>query len=159
MPNVTVAQRNKLNRDPIADAHIILMEFTEDRRPVVHRAAINNEDIVHNGNTYIATDISISLPGSGDQDPSVHLDMSNISRVIGAAINQARNRIGCRIILIDSSIPDVALMDTKNLFILGQASGNSVRITSDLGPRATLQEPVPFMRTTRKLYPGVFFSA
>lgn len=155
---ISNAQRLKLNRDPISDAHIILLEFREDGRSTVHRAAINNEDIIHAGNTYVATDILISLPNSGDRDASVRLDMSNLSRVIGAAINRARNRIGCRIILIDVAVPDVALMDTKNLFILNQASGDSVRISSDLGPRASLQEPVPFRRTSRKFYPGVFFT-
>jgi len=159
MPAVTSAQRAKLNRDPITDAHVILLEFQEDSRSMVHRAAINNEDIVHEGHTYVATDISIQLPGSGDQDAAVKLDMSNISRVVGAAVNRARNRIGCRIKIIDVTAPEVALMDTKNLFVLSQANGDSIRISADLGPRATLQEPVPFRRTSRKFFPGVFFSA
>lgn len=158
MPSVTVIQRDKLNRDPITDPHVILLEFQEDGRSTVHRAAINNEDITHNSNTYVATDISIALPGSSDGDGSVHMEMSNISRIIGVAILQAKRRIGCRIKLIDTSEPDVALLDTKNLFVLSQANGDSVRITADLGPRATVQEPVPFRRTSRAFYPGLFFS-
>lgn len=159
MPAVTAAQRAKLNRDPISDAHIILLEFQEDSRAVVHRAAINNEDVSHVGNVYVATDISIKLPTSGDRDAAVRLDMSNISRIVGAAVNRARNRVGCRIKMIDISNPDVALIDTKNLFILGTVSGNSVRISADLGPRATMHEPVPFRRTSRAFFPGVFFTA
>lgn len=154
----TAAQRANASADPVADAHVILLEFAEDGKSAVHRAAINNEDVVFGGETYVATDIAINLPGSGDGAPSVRLEMSNLSRVVGRAINAARARIGCRILLVDMGNPSVAIIDTKNLFVLRSASGDSVRITAELGMRADLQEPVPPRRTTRAFFPGVWFT-
>lgn len=155
----TTAQRHTVGLDPVADAHVILLEFQEDGQSTVHRAAINNEDIESNGETYVATDISIALPGSGDGELGVSLSMSNLSREIGKAINRATGRIGCRIMLIDASAPDTLIMDTKNLLVLATATGDGVRITGQLGMRASLQEPVPSRRTSRMFFPGVWFFA
>jgi hypothetical protein len=159
MPIVTSQQRAKANRDPITDPHIVLLEFWEEGRSLIHRAAINNEDVVHLENTYQWADITISLPGSSDKASTPSLEMSNLTRIPGAAINQARGLIICRMILVDIANPDVALLDTKNMFVITQASGDSVRISADLGPRADLQEPVPFKKTSRVFFPGVYFTA
>lgn len=158
MPTITEAQRHKVNRDPITDAHVILLEFQEDGNSTVHRAAINNEDIESNGETFVATDIEIALPNSGDQEPSVDLSMDNIDREVGKAVNRARNRVGCRILLVDSSAPDTALMDTLNLMVISSATGDSDRISASLGPRASLQEPWPPMRTRKQYFPGLWFT-
>ena len=158
MPSVTNAQRHKLNRDPIADPHVILLEFQEDARSTVHRAVINNEDVTHNGNTYVATDISVTLPDSGAQDPSVRLEMSNLSRVVGATVARAKNRIGCRIMLIDTSDPDVTLSDSEDMFILGRITLNGIRISATLMPRASTDEPLPYRRTSKLFFPGVWWT-
>lgn len=153
----TVAQRHEANRDPVRSAHIILLEIQEDGASTIHRAAINNEDITSNGQTYVASDISVTLPGAGDDEISVKLDMSNLTRVPGKALNLARGRVGCRLMLIDADDPDTLIMDTKNSLILTSASGDSVRVSADLGMRASLQEPVPDRRTSRMFFPGVWF--
>jgi len=155
----SAAQIAKAAGDPVADAHVILLEFREDRQTTVHRAAVNNDDVVSNGETYTATDISVTLPGASDQSPAVRIDMSNLSRVIGRAVNLARNRIGCRLLLVDMSDPDTLIMDTKNLFVLRSANGDSVRISAELGLRGDLQEPVPAQRTTRPFFAGLWFLA
>lgn len=157
MVSPTTAQRHKLNRDPITDAHIILLEFQEVGSSTVHRAAINNEDITHNSNTYIATDITFSLPSSGTQYPTIRLEMSNITRVIGQILVKARNRIECTVKLIDASDPDTAIIDTKNMFVLADVSGDSRRVSGQLRTRASQQEPVPNRRTFKWSFPGVWF--
>ncbi len=158
MPSVTVAQRHKANQDPITDAHIILLDFQEEGNSTIHRAAINNEDVVHQSNTYIGTSIEIEFPGSGSKRPTVSLKMSNLSRIIGRAVNRAENLINCRLKVIDITDPDVAIMDSYNMFVMRYISGDSVQITAELGPRGGLNEPVPFRRTSRVYFPGVWFS-
>jgi hypothetical protein len=158
MPTTTAAQRHKVNRDPITDAHVILLEFQEDGNSTVHRAAINNEDVTSNGDSFVATDIEIALPNSNDQEPSVDIAMDNIDREIGKAVNRARNRVGCRIMLVDTSAPDTALMDTLNLMVISSAAGDSERVSASLGPRASLQEPWPPQRTRKQYFPGLWFT-
>lgn len=160
---ITVAQRHAANLDPVGDPHVVLLEFSEDGSGVTHRAAINTENVVYDGNEYVAADIAITLPSAGDAEPSVRVEMSNVDRLIGSALSFARNRVGCRMLLVtgfDTSSPPEAsdlLIDTRNLFIINSASVDSDRVSSTLGPRMSLQEPVPFRRTTRALFPGVWF--
>ncbi len=84
--------------------------------------------------------------------------MSNIDRVLGRIIDAARQRINVRILFVDTAEPDVAIVDTKNLIVIQSVSGNSVRLTATLGPRVSLQEPVPFQKTTRNFFPGVWLA-
>jgi len=158
MPIVTPAQRHKLNRDPVADPHIVLLEFQEDGQAAIERAAINTEDVVWNGETYHRSAISITLPASGDGETRAQLVASNIERIFSRALNAATQRINVRIILIDITAPDLPLVDTQNLLVIPSASGGAVEVTADLGPRASLQEPVPFRRTTKQDFPGVWLA-
>ena len=158
MPTPTTAQRYKVNVDPVADAHILLVEFQEDGNPTIHRVANNNEDVTHNGQTYTGLPIEIHLPHSSDEENSVRLSVSNITRTLGAAVARTRNRIGCRIKMIDISLPNVAIIDTLDLFVIKNVTGNSTRISGELGLRASLSMPVPFQRTSRIFFPGVWLT-
>ncbi len=158
MPVPTSAQRHKLNRDPVTDAHVVLLEFQEDGRSAITRLAINTEDVEHDGNTYTRASIDTQLPSTGDDDTTAQLSVSNIDRVLGRIIDAARQRINVRILFVDTAEPDVAIVDTKNLIVIQSVSGNSVRLTATLGPRVSLQEPVPFQKTTRNFFPGVWLA-
>lgn len=160
MPQVTDAQRHKLNRDPIRDPMLILLSFQEDKTDDVHRAAINNEDITRNGDVYSQANIGFQLPNSSSQELSIKLSMSNVSRLIGTKLNRARSMIGCNIVFVDASDLDgVPMIDTKNLLVISAAQGNTTKVSVTLGPRVSLHEPVPGKTTSKQLYPGVHFSA
>lgn len=158
MPSVTVTQRARVDRDPVTRVHTILFEFQEDSRTEIHRATNNNEDLVVSGETYVATDIRLGLPNSSESDANVTLDASNITRIFGRQINLARAQIGVRIMLIDVNVPASPLIDTGNLLVMRDASGDGVRISATLAPRGTLQEPVPYRRTSKQFFPGVWFA-
>lgn len=158
MPTPTPAQRHKLNRDPVEEPHLILLEFKEDGKSFVHRAAINTEDVDRGGETYDRAAISVVLPKTGDGETSAQLVASNVDRVFGRAINAARQRINVRLILIDFAAPDIAIIDTKNLLVISSASGTGTQITATLAPRATLLEPVPSKQTTKADFPGIWLA-
>lgn len=156
---VTDAQRHKLNLNPITDAHLVLLEFQEDGSSLVHRACINNEAIVSNGNTYEPTNIELSLPSASSNDVFVSMTISNIDRLVGRKLSLAKRPVGVRIMLIDSSVPDTLLLDTANLIVILSASGDSESITAELGPRAPLTEPWPPQRTRKQFFPGLWFNS
>jgi hypothetical protein len=158
MPTPTTAQRHKLNRDPVTDPHIILLEFQEDGKSLVHRAAINTEDVEWNGETYVRAAVSVELPETRDGETRAQVVASNVERIMSRALNSATQRINVRLILIDVAAPEYALIDTMNLLVIPSASGNAERITMQLAPRASLQEPVPFKQTTKADFPGVWLS-
>lgn len=153
---VTAAQRHKVNSDPIADPHIVLLEFNEDGQTAIIRAAINTEDVVHNGETYTASGISIKLPSEQNNQVTATLSAANVDGILGRAIDNAKLRINVRVILIDSSIPDTAIIDTLDLLVAQSSTIAGDMIDMRLGPRATMQEPVPSRRTTRNSFPGVW---
>tara|TARA_R110000851_G_C13102466_1_gene568879 strand:- start:15090 stop:15566 length:477 start_codon:yes stop_codon:yes gene_type:complete len=158
MPTPTTAQRHKLNRDPVADPHLILLEFQEDGKSFVHRAAINTEDVEWNGETYSRAAISVQLPQTADGETSAQLVASNIDRILGRAINAATQRINVRLILIDFAAPDAAIIDTRNLLVIPSASGSATQVTAQLAPRASLLEPVPSKQTTKAEFPGIWLA-
>lgn len=158
MPTPTPAQRHKLNRDPVVDPHIILLEFQEDGKSFVHRAAINTEDVTFEGNVFSRAAISVELPQTADGETSAQLVASNIDRVFGRAINSATQRINVRLILIDAALPDAAIIDTKNLLIMPSASGSATQVSAALAPRASLLEPVPSKQTTKADFPGIWLA-
>lgn len=158
MPTPTEAQRHKLNRDPVADPHLILLEFQEDGKSLVHRAAINTEDVTWEGDVYSRASISVELPQTGDGETSAQLVASNIDRILGRAINSATQRINVRLILIDSALPDAAIIDTKNLLVIPSASGSATQVSATLAPRASLLEPVPAKQTTKADFPGIWLA-
>lgn len=158
MPTPDSAQRHKLNRDPIRDPHIILLEFKEDGKSMVHRAAINTENVEWRGETYVRAAIQVELPETRDGETRAQVVMSNIERIFSRAMNAATQRINVRLILIDIGAPDVPLIDTLNLLVIPSASGSSTSITGQLAPRASLLEPVPHRQTTKADFPGVWLS-
>lgn len=155
MPAPTEAQRHKLNRDPISDPHIILLEFKEDGQSAVQRAAINSEDVTWGGEVYYRSSIDIQLPNTGSDQTSAKMTAPNIDRLLSRAIDAATQRINVRMILIDTAT-EVAIIDTKNLLVIPSATGSGSEVSADLGPRASLLEPVPFQKTTKDGFPAIW---
>jgi CheY-like chemotaxis protein len=157
MPTVTDAQRHKVNRDPISDPHIVLIEFQEDGQSAIERVAINNEDVTWRGETYTRAAIDVTMPSTGDGEVTAQLEAANVDRILSRAIDGATQRINVRLILIDIAAPDTPIIDTKNLMVIPSAQGGDV-IVAQLGARASGQEPIPFKRTTKAHFPGIWFA-
>lgn len=154
--SVSAEQRHKLNRDPIRDPHILLLEFQEDGEGAVERAAVNNEDVTFEGNVFYAAEITVKLPSAANGEPSASLSTSNVERILGRALNAATKRVNVRMILVDYSAPDVAVIDTIDLLVANASTISGASIDMQLSARASMQEPVPHRRTTRNAFPGVW---
>lgn len=155
----TAAQRHKLNRRPIRDPYIALVEVTDEVMGTVHRAAANNEDIVSNGETFVRSDISVVFPKSGDEETSASLEMSNVSRIAGRAVEAAIGRIGVRLMLVDASDPDtIVKVDTLNLLVAEELTVTSETVSASLSPRAKLNEQYPPRTIDESGFPGAYFS-
>lgn len=158
MPEATDSQRHKLNRDPVRDPHVILLEFQEDGQDSILRVAVNTEDVTWEGNLYTRAAIHITFPQSGGGDTRAQLAASNVNRALSRALNAATRRISCRLILIDVANDTVPLIDTANLLVIPSASGRADKVTAELAPRASLLEPVPAKRTTKQDFAGIWLA-
>lgn len=157
MPQPTDATRHTLNRDPIAEPYLVLLEFKEDGETDIVRVAVNNEDVTFQGEVYLKASVEVTLPSTQDGDQAATLTVSNVDRVLGKALLACRRRINVRMILVNAFDLDATpIIDTMNLMVNPSSSVNPSIIEMSLGPRADQQEPVPFQRTTQQLFPGVF---
>lgn len=157
---VTTAQRHKLNRRPLIDPLICLVEFQADGESEVYRATTNNANVTRDSETYIRSDISVTLPKeSVNSEVSAKISMSNVTRAPGRAIAAARRkRIGVRLIVVHASDPDTAVkIDTKNLLYAKQMKVSSGEVEATLASRVSLNEPVPPSPTENSFFPGLFF--
>ena len=159
MPNPTPGQRHTLNRDPVSDEHIVLLEFQEDGTRAVHRAAVNTEDVTFEGETFYRAGIDVILPQTGEEAQEAQLVAPNVDRQLGRALDSARLRVGCRMILVNFRNMDAGpIIDTGNLLVISSASIDADQISTTLGPRADLDDPYPPRRTTKQEFPGVWIA-
>lgn len=156
MPVVTPTQRSRAANLTSTQPYRLLIEMSEGSTGIVHRAVVGNENFVFEGNTFIATDMAVKLPGSSVTQLRASLEMSNLTRVPSRAAFSARERVGCRLVLTDAVSPSTAIIDTKNMLVFESMGGDSRRVSGELGPRASLQEPYPFYRSTKDIFPGAY---
>lgn len=155
MPDVlTTAQLERMNRDPVDDPHILLVEFEEEHSGTVHRYCRNNEDIESDGETYLAATIEFGLPGHGAEIRPVSLMVSNVDRKAGRALLMSQERVMVRLMVIEASDPDTYLVDTLDLLAIESADIDAEAVEGQLASVIDFQSPVPFRRVTKDLFPG-----
>jgi len=156
MPTLTAAQIHKLNKDPITDPHVLLIEIEEEHTGVFHAYTTDNQDVVSNGVTYVPATIEFSIPKHGEEQEPVTVSVSNVHRAPGRALILSTEAIMVRMMAVDVSDPDTLLIDTLDMFQIAGAPIDSEAVDAELGPVIDWQHPVPFLRTTKDRFPGVW---
>lgn len=162
MPALTTAQIHKLNRDPVSDPHLLLIEIEELHSGFVHRHCRNNEAVlsrVSDGSTqysYEPATIEFSRIGHGEEIRGVSITVSNVDRNAGRALILSSEPVMVRMIVIDYASPDTALEDTLDLLGVASADISPQAIEARLESNLDFQLPWPPFRTTAQLFPGLF---
>lgn len=154
MSGLTSAQIHKLNRDPVADPHVLLIEIEEEHGGTVLRYAADNQDGVSNGETYSAASFEYQFPGSGDAHDKITISVSNVNRAPGRALINSQERITVRMMIVDVSEPDDVLLDTLDIFVITDAYIGPDVVQANLQSVLEWRSPVPFYRATKDLFPG-----
>lgn len=119
------------------------------------RVCNNDTDIVSRSNTFTAFPFSLKEPGDGEDAPAAELQIANVDRQIGQAIDAADGPAYVLIELVLASAPDdvqksfdgLELRSTSRSMLLVQGSLQSAQFTS---------EPYPKIRATPGRLPGLF---
>lgn len=152
----TNAELHRANSDPVATAELLLLEFWEQGRPEAKEyAAINNEDVVSNGVTYRHSSISVALPSTSDDSPSLSISVSNIERVVGRRVLSTKLPLIVRIMEINSADPDTILRDTYDMLILSDATVTAQTVSGSLVPQLDPLEPFPLEGVRAEFFPGL----
>lgn len=161
MTHVAFRQSAETNTNP----DLLLLEFSEQGGDVFQRAVDNSEDVIFEGNTFVATDIGAFIPSEGDTFKAPSLTFSNVSRAVGRAVLASETRIVCRLIHIDGADYTVsggvrtyytAIQDTKNMVVVEDAEVDILSASGTLGAALSADLPYPFNRTHKQVFPGVY---
>jgi hypothetical protein len=119
------------------------------------RVCDNDTDIVSGGQTYIAFPFSIQLPDDGDEAPAAVLQIANVDRTIGQAIDAADDEIFVNIKLVLASNPDNPEKEFDGLKI-SRAPRNALIVEGELTSAQFANEPYTRIRATPGRFPGLF---
>lgn len=120
------------------------------------RVCNNNENIISNGQTFIAYPFRLTLPSDGENAPVARVQIANVSREIGQAIDAATDNVTFQIDLILASNPDLLEKSFGGLD-LRTVSRTPLIVEGEIQSASFASEPCPHIRVTPGRFPGMFF--
>lgn len=138
-----------------SDLHLVLLTIAHPDLPAPIRVVNNTENVISNGQTYVAFPFNISLPESRDDaPPRAHLSISNVSQEIGQAIRSIVDPPFVTIRVIRQATPDVVEMIHQGLRLTG-VSYNASAVSGDLVREDFVVEPYPAVTYSPAEFPGL----
>lgn len=162
---VTTADNFQQGRETQPEPSLMLLEFWQEFETFRHRAVLNNEDVVFDGETYSKAAAEITLPDGGETQTVPSITFSNVERDIGRFALNAVGKIICRMIIVDAYDYEVisgvrnyatAIVDTIDMMAVASVEVNVLTISGDLVPKLDLQIPYPVVRTTPDGFRGLY---
>ena len=156
----------KASRETTPDPDLLLFEFWQDGTTVYDRAVNNNEDVIFEGNTFTATSFDVQAPSAENNLSTVQLSISNVSRVAGRAVLNARGKIRCRMIWVNGDDYTVnvdgireyasSFHDTSNMMVITNAETDVLTVSGDLMAKTDPLMGYPFTKTSEEFFPGLW---
>lgn len=116
----------------------------------------NGENIISNGNTYLATRFGLSIPSeSEDQPPKCRLQICNVDKQIMETVRSLDTPPSLKIEIVLSSDPDTVELSLDSLKFK-DVSYDAGIIEGTLGFEDTLSEPFPGDLFAPYAFPGLF---
>lgn len=130
----------KLHSDK-AELHLLTIDHADLSQPI--RLVNNNEDVVSNGNTFVAFNYRITFPvDDPDREPSVVLTVDNVDRAITDALLSISSPASVTIQTIISDDPDTIEIETSDL-ILRVADYNALEVSGTIAVDDILSQAFP----------------
>lgn len=150
------ADRSQLFRDRIEDTHLCLITLSHVSIEPPIRVAVNNENVVSNGETFIAGQMNVVLPKRGEGRTSAQITIANVDRRIGLAAQRLITPADVTFQVVDAAEPDTIDIDYPPMRLTG-ITGNALAVSGELTSRFNLQEPYPKVRATKTVAPGLYY--
>lgn len=158
MPSPRSAAWNRaVNATSGKETPLTLLEIDHPLFPAPVRVVSDNQDLVSNGELYIASRIRCWLPGDREgQMPRAKLAIDNTDKAIGELLEDSAGAEGAtvRIMEVLRSTPDVIereeTLDFKNIEIA------NMEVTADIGYEDILNRPAVQLTYRPDVAPGLF---
>lgn len=140
---------------PESDLPLVLLTITHAALSGPLYLVNNRENVISNGETYIAFPFQITLPDSSeDAPPRARVTIDNVSREIGQAIRLMTSAAAVSIAVVRQEDPDTIEMQfsgMRNGSVLWDAS----KVEFDLEFEDLAREPFPALTFSPAEFPGL----
>ena len=138
-----------------ASAYIILYTITGEDLPATLYLAANNENVISNGNTFLASNITGILPeDSLDEQPKAQVQIGNVDRQISDALLLVSQAVYVKIQVVLSTVPDDIQLEIEDLQ-LRDFRHDALTLSADLHPHDILSQQIPADRYDNTQFPGL----
>lgn len=138
------------------DPFLILLTLTHASFASTVYLVNNNEDVVSNGNTFIAFPMDITIPADdGRTEKNAQIVFDNVSLELIDEIRSVTSPIEVQIQMVLASDPDTVEIEISELK-MGNVSYNASTITADLYLDDFLNTDLSNEKYTPTIYPGLF---
>lgn len=154
--STSLAFREAIYSPETGETILFLLTIDHDDLATPFRFVNDTNDIVSNGDTYIAYPFQITLPNSGeDIVPMMSLVIDNIHRDIVETIRTITSPPTITVDIVLASSPDT-IEATWPEFTLRDVTYDRITISGTLGVELLQQEPFPADSYTPVHFPGLF---
>lgn len=139
-----------------SDLAVVLLEITHPDMPSPARVVRDTQDLVSNGNVFLACGFDFTLPDDGVSTPRAALVVDNVGRELMSWIEASKGGRGAevRLMVVLRATPDVIEAD-YNLG-LERIVVDQAKVNGDLGYGNLLDLPAVAVRYDPRTSPGNF---
>lgn len=138
------------------DPFLVLLTLTHPSFVSTVYLVNNNEDIISNGNTFVAFPMDITIPADdGRTEKNAQIVFDNVSLELIDEIRSVTSPIEVQLQMVLASDPDTVEIELSELK-MGNVSYNASTITADLYLDDFLNTDLSNEKYTPTIYPGLF---
>lgn len=134
---------------------IVLLEISHVALAAPIRVTNNGEAVVSNGNTFQNYPFSIDLPGDVDTEPVARLQIANVDRAIGDAVDAITTPATVAMTLVLADSPDT-LQREWAYYELRSVVRTALDITAEIPIRQYATEPFPNIRVRKSNFQNLY---
>jgi hypothetical protein len=152
MPSAA-AVRALLGLEP-DDVVLVLLTISHPEIETI-RVTNNNEDVLSNGNTFLAFPFDITLPPDSEDPGAAQLTIANVDRKIIGALEDITDPPDCEAQIVLASTPNIIEFEWVKL-VLRSADADDMTVTAVVGQPVIDATPYPPVRVTQRDFPGLY---
>lgn len=138
------------------EAFIVLLTLTHEPTNEVFRAALNTENVVSNGQVFVATYFDVSLPELANKSPQgTQISIDNVDLRLIGLLRSITKPLQAMLQIVLASTPDVVEMEFTDL-VLRETDWDVSLVTGTLVSEDFLNQAFPAHQYDPRSFQGIF---
>lgn len=138
------------------DPFLMLVTISHPGYPETYRLVNNSEDVVSNGETFMAFPFKIILPADdGETERKASLELDNVALTLIPILRTVTNPLDCKIEMVLASSPDTIEISIEDLKLRG-ITYDEKRVRAEIAMDNFLNTEMTSEKYNPTNYPGLF---